>query len=124
LLKLVDERNEVVEWLDYHRQLDREEDMLLSKSITEFTQSNSIPDESISSSSKAKSKDKKSKDKDKSKDEKKKSGKLKIGLFKKAKNQNLTHLPILESNHECNLFLNEHPKTLKQYIPFYIPLNP
>ncbi|CAG7818308.1 unnamed protein product [Allacma fusca] len=37
LLKIVDERNEVVDWLDFHRQLDREEDMHVSQSLTSFS---------------------------------------------------------------------------------------
>lgn len=83
LLKLVDERNEVVEWLDYHRQKDLEEELMHEKSITEFSNATvePIPDQPASSS-KSKSKDKKHKDKSKD-DKEKKDGKLRLGIFKK-----------------------------------------
>ncbi|XP_035704896.1 F-actin-monooxygenase MICAL3 isoform X2 [Folsomia candida] len=84
LLKLVDERNEVVEWLDYHRQQEREEELMLAKSITQFSTSKTvepIPDQ-IASSSKSKSKEKKLKEKSKD-DKEKKDGKLRLGIFKK-----------------------------------------
>lgn len=37
----MDERNEVVDWLDFHRQLDREEDMHVSQSLSSFSSMNS-----------------------------------------------------------------------------------
>jgi hypothetical protein len=36
LLKLVDERNEVVDWLDFHRIVEREEDIRVSNSLSSF----------------------------------------------------------------------------------------
>lgn len=42
MLKLVDERNEVVDWLDYYRQMDREEEMHVTESISKFKAQHSI----------------------------------------------------------------------------------
>jgi len=83
LLKLVDERNEVVEWLDYHRQLEKEEEMLLSKSLTEFASATTktVVDPIPETSKESKSKGKKSKSKDEK--DKKEHGKLKLSLFRK-----------------------------------------
>lgn len=63
----MDERNEVVDWLDYYRQMDREEEMHVSKSINEFKNKTSIPE--MMSHLKLKSKKDKGKkeEKDKSK---------------------------------------------------------
>ncbi|CAL8144119.1 unnamed protein product [Orchesella dallaii] len=68
LLKLVDERNEVVDWLDYYRQMDREEEMQVSKSINQFKSHTSGIAEMVSHLKLKTKKDKKGKeDKDKSK---------------------------------------------------------
>jgi hypothetical protein len=111
VLKLVDERNEVVEWLDYHRQLDREEDMLVSKSLSEYSSSSKIvepmPDASPKSKSKSKAEKKAEKAEAKAKlkeessgKEKKKDGKLlKLGIFsKKKKSKSKTDEDIVSEN--------------------------
>lgn len=82
--------------LDYHRQLDREEDMMLSKSISQFSTSKAVePIPETVSKSKSKS-EKKAEAKAKSKEakeasskDKKKDGKLlkKLGIFGSKKNK-------------------------------------
>jgi hypothetical protein len=111
MLKLVDERNEVVDWLDYHRQLDREEDLHVSNSLTRFSSNRHggqntviepIPDIVVSkSNSKGKKAEEKAiakakakalkeehkaakKEKEKDKDH---GSKLKLGLFTKRRSK-------------------------------------
>jgi len=100
MLRLVDERNEVVEWLDYHRQLEKEEELQVAKSITEFSVVRNTPSpvlnaiEPISTGQGKKTKTKSKEDKASKKAEKgkkskgddglkKKDSKSKLGLFTK-----------------------------------------
>lgn len=69
----MDERNEVVDWLDYYRQMDREEEMQVSQSITKFKSHNNHSISDMMSHLKLRPS---KKDKDKSKKAKGSSGKI------------------------------------------------